>query len=168
MILKLEGEMSSVGQLKNVLGLPPRGPVGTFEEVENSFGVSLPAEVKDVCSLYGDVMVSDFIFIFGPKFMAEKSAWMSDFVRDGHPAIPRAVLPDAGGMLHWGHTIEGDKFFLEDRGSGRWTVSAFRRNWGDWYESDDTLADWLVGVFKGNRAVDWMPEWPESHWFESS
>ncbi|MEU3660971.1 hypothetical protein AB0E77_14645 [Streptomyces sp. NPDC032940] len=98
--------------------------------------------------------------------MIEKNQWMSDFVREGHPAIPRKVLPDVGGMLHWGHSIEGDQFFLEDRGGGKWTVSAFRRNWGDWYESDETLVNWLLGVFHGHTASEWMPEWPRDHWFE--
>ncbi|MEU6377581.1 hypothetical protein [Streptomyces sp. NPDC046909] len=135
-------------------------------EVEVAFRVELPEDLKEFCSLYGDTLISDFLFVFGAKFMAEKGVWMSDFVREGHSTIPNAVLPDSGGMLHWGHTVEGDKLFLEDRGSGRWTVSAFRRNWHDWYESEETLNDWLAGVFAGRLAVDWMPEWPEVHWFE--
>ncbi|WP_171110470.1 MULTISPECIES: SMI1/KNR4 family protein [Streptomyces] len=159
--------MSSVERLKDLLGVPPRrGESGGFSAIEAALGVELPQEVKGVCSLYGDVMISDFIFVFGPECMVEKSLWMSEFVREGHPAIPKAVLPDAGGMLHWGHSIEGDQFFLEDQGGGKWIVSAFRRNWGDWYESDESIADWLVGVFAGRLAVDWMPEWPTSHWFE--
>ncbi|MEU5524508.1 hypothetical protein ABZ759_28580 [Streptomyces sp. NPDC047860] len=159
--------MSSVEQLRNLLGLPP-GVIDArdFGSVETSLGVELPPEVKGVCSLYGDVLISDFLFVFGARFMTEKNLWLSELVRDGHPVIPKAVLPDVNGMLHWGHSMEGDKFFLENRGDGNWTVSAFRRNWADWYESDETLIDWLVGVFTGRVAKDWMPEWPTAHWFE--
>ncbi|MFF0596399.1 hypothetical protein [Streptomyces antibioticus] len=159
--------MSSLERLRSLLGLPPgAADERDFSVVEAGLGIKLPQEVKGVCSLYGDVLISDFILVFGPKFMTEKGLWMSEFVREGHPVIPKAVLPDPGGMLHWGHSVEGDKFFLENRGGGKWTVSAFRRNLGDWYESDETLTDWLVGVFAGRDAEDWMPQWPTSHWFE--
>ncbi|MGW1785723.1 hypothetical protein ACWCQQ_42580 [Streptomyces sp. NPDC002143] len=156
----------SVDELVKILGVPHRDPVRDFGTVESSLGIELPREAKEVCSVYGDVMISDFMFVFGLKFMASKNAWMSEFVRDDLSFIPRHVLPAAGGMLHWAHTIEGDKLFLEDRGGGKWTVSAFRRSWGDWYETDDTLVNWLVKVFTGRCATDWMPEWPALHWFE--
>ncbi|NEA81235.1 SMI1/KNR4 family protein [Actinospica acidiphila] len=151
--------MSSVERLREVLGVPP-GVVdrGDFDAVEASLGVELPPEVKGVCSLYGDTLISEY--------MTEKSLWVSELVREGHSVISRAVLPDAGGMLHWGHSVDGDKFFLEHRGGSHWAVSAFRRDWADWYESDETLIDWLVGVFTGSVAQDWMPEWPTAHWFE--
>ncbi|MFE1437127.1 hypothetical protein [Streptomyces sp. NPDC058739] len=158
--------MRSAARLEDLLGVSPRRAARGFEDVEASLGVSLPEDVKECCSLYGDVLISDFIFLFGPEFMVEKSLWMQELVRDGHPVIPGGVLPDAGGMLHWGHTLEGDKFFLVDRGAGRWTVSAFRRNWGDWYESDDALVPWLVGVLEGTVGADWMPEWTRPHWLE--
>ncbi|WP_405965543.1 hypothetical protein OG713_42095 [Streptomyces sp. NBC_00723] len=160
--------MASLERLKEILGAPPVGLEGDFLGVERELGVELPVEVKEVGSVYGDLLISDFIFIFGTKFMVEKGVWMSEYVRDGEDVIPRGVLPEVGGMLHWGHSIEGDKFFLERREGGKWTVSAFRRNWGDWYESDDGLIDWMVKVFEGKCAVDWMPEWPAVHWFEGS
>lgn len=158
--------MSSMDQLRELLGMPPVKNEESWAPVEQALGIELPKEVKEFCSRYGDLVISDFIAVYGAGSMIEKSVWMSDFVRDGHSVIPRTVLPDAGGMLHWGHSIEGDSFFLEDRGSGRWTVSAFRRNWGDWYESNEVMTDWLVGVFSGRLATDWMPEWPKTHWFE--
>ncbi|MDL2082235.1 hypothetical protein QNN03_38120 [Streptomyces sp. GXMU-J15] len=158
--------MSSLHQLKQLLGVPRDKQEGSLAPVEEFFGIELPAETKECLSLYGDLLISDFIAVYGPEFITEKNAWMREFLKDGHSVIPKGVLPDAGGMLYWGHSVEGDGFFLEDRGGGRWTVSAFRRNWGDWYQSDDNLVDWLVGVFSGRIAADWMPEWPDIHWFE--
>ncbi|MDN3020632.1 hypothetical protein [Streptomyces sp. S.PB5] len=152
--------------MMNILGNPSGRHESNFDAVENRLGVNLPEEVKELCSIYGDRLISGYIAVYGAESMVEKNVWMSDFVRGGHSTIPRVVLPDAGGMLHWGHSIEGDSFFLEDRGGGRWTVSAFRRNWHDWYESDEDVIDWLVDVFEGRHAADWMPEWSEVHWFE--
>ncbi|MEV0038148.1 MULTISPECIES: hypothetical protein [unclassified Streptomyces] len=159
-------EMKDVEQL---LGPSPWGSDGrSFGEVEAAWGIQLPPDFKSVGLSYGDALISDFLFICGPETMAEKGEWMSDYVRRGNSrTIPRPVLPDRGGMLLWGHTIEGDRLFLEDRDSGVWTVSAFRRNWGDWYESSLPVIDWLVGVFDGEVAKDWMPEWPDRHWFET-
>ncbi|SPF07309.1 hypothetical protein [Streptomyces sp. MA5143a] len=138
----------------------------SFDTVEKDLNAGLPVDLRKVCSFYGDLLISDYFFIFGQRFMVDKNVWMSDFVRGGHPVIPRSVLPDPGGMLHWGHSVEGDKFFLEHRGNGEWVVSAFRRSWGDWCAYEQPVVDWLVGVFSGAIATDWMPEWPESHWFE--
>lgn len=160
--------MSSFEELKDLLGAPPERAAASFAAVERDLGVTLPDGLKQVCSRYGDTLISDYIFLFGKKSLVGKNVWMSDFVRGGHPVIPRRILPDPGGMLHWGHSVEGDKFFLEDRGDGEWVVSAFRRSWGDWCEFEESVVDWLVGVFSGNSATDWMPEWPKAHWFETS
>lgn len=113
--------MFSVDRLKKLLGSPSGGGDRvSLRAAEASLGVELPQELKEVCSLYGDVMISDYILIFGPQFMAEKNLWMSEFVREGHPVTPKAVLPEAGGMIHWGHSIEGDKFF--SGGSRAWQM----------------------------------------------
>lgn len=82
------------------------------------------------------------------------------------PYVPGAVLPTAGGMLLWGNTIEGDQLFLVDRGTAGWTVSAFRRNWADWYESRLNHTEWLRAALSGEIATDWLPEWPKRHTLE--
>lgn len=160
--------MASLEDLQGILGPSPWAERRNFASVEREWGISIPSEVKKVGLLYGDSLVSDFLFIFGPITMTPKGNWMSAYVSEGKARkIPHPVIPESGGMLHWGHSIDGDRLFLEDRGNGLWTVSAFRRDWGDWYESDLPLIDWLVGVFNGSLATDWMPEWPASHWFET-
>ncbi|GAB2330552.1 hypothetical protein [Streptomyces variabilis] len=71
--------MSSLEQLREVLGVPPGAVCGSgLGAVEASLGVGLPPDVKGVCSLYGDTLISDFIFVLGPKFIAEKSLRVSD------------------------------------------------------------------------------------------
>jgi hypothetical protein len=127
--------------------------------------VTFPEEYADLARVYGDVTISDYIFVFGPRTLASYVARMGPRM-ERSSYVPGDVLPSKGGMLLWGNTIEGDQLFLVDRGDGRWTVSAFRRNWADWYESDLTLLEWLRQALTGQIATDWLPEWPRRHTIE--
>ncbi|WP_267244727.1 hypothetical protein [Streptomyces sp. PR69] len=158
-------DVSVMDDLQRILGPSPFGETRSIERACRSLCVDLSRDDGEILGLYGDLLISDFLFLYGPRFAVEKGVWMSEFLRDGHPIIPSAVLPDRGGMFLFGHTIEGDKLFLRQSG-GDWLVSAFRRNWADWCDFDMPMPEWLVGVFKGDVATDWMPEWPERHWFE--
>lgn len=85
--------MSSVEQLKDFFGKSPCSEDRDLDLMQIDLGVTIPEDVKAVCSRYGDVLISDFIFIFGSEFMVAKGVWMSDCVRDGHPEIPGAWFP---------------------------------------------------------------------------
>ncbi|MFJ3913883.1 hypothetical protein [Streptomyces vinaceus] len=113
-------------------------------------------------------MIDEFLFIYGPRSTREMGEWMSDYVARGESSvIVEPVLPTPGGMFMWGHTIEGDRLFLVPRGEGEpWTVSAFRRNWGDWHGTQMPLEEWLVKAFRGAIETTWLPEWPSRHTFE--
>ncbi|MFG3350347.1 hypothetical protein ACGF1Z_35555 [Streptomyces sp. NPDC048018] len=136
--------------------------------IEEAWGFTLPDEVKQISALYGDTLIDEFLFIYGPSTMEEKGRWMSRYVQEGNSRlIVDPVLPHSGGMLYWGHTVEGDQLFLvpqDDKTT--WTVSAFRRSWGDWHSTNLDLISWLEGVFRGEIETDWLPEWPERHTFE--
>ncbi|MFD5548714.1 hypothetical protein ACFWJQ_18515 [Streptomyces goshikiensis] len=155
---------SSFDELSRILGPSPL-PERALADVERAWETALPAEVQRVLQTYGDLMVDDFLYLFGPLTLEEKGEWMSGYVKRGESRlIVEPVLPEPGGMLHWGQTIDGDRLFLVPRGAADpWTVSAFRRNWGDWYETGLPLEEWLVGVFRGDNETDWMPEWPTAH-----
>ncbi|WP_369226289.1 hypothetical protein AB5J52_36570 [Streptomyces sp. R39] len=154
--------MSAADILAPVLGPPPQRAAGTFQAPEREWGVALPEEYADFGSAYGDATISDFIFVCGPRTLQSYAARMGPRM-ERSPFVPGEVLPTKGGMLLWGNTVEGDQLFLVDRGDGRWTVAAFRRNWADWYESDLTLLDWLRQALTGQIATDWLPVWPRRH-----
>lgn len=155
-------------QLSDILGPSLWQGERSLTILEEVWQVSLPAEFHRVSAAYGDAMIDDYLFIYGPRVIQEKGEWMRDYVRRGESrVIVDPVLPDVGGMLMWGHTIDGDRLFLVPQGEGhQWTVSAFRRNWGDWRETAMPLEAWLVGVFRGEIETDWLPEWPNRHSFE--
>ena len=154
--------MTAADFLTPLLGLPPERAAGTFDALQGEWGVTLPEEYVDFGRAYGDATITDFIFVCGPGTLAWYAENMGPRM-ERNPSVPGEVLPTEGGMLLWGNTLEGDQLFLVDQGDGRWTVSAFRRNWADWYESDLTLLEWLRQALTGEIATDWLPEWPRHH-----
>lgn len=156
-------------RLAEILGPSPWPGKRDLSAVEQEWRVSLPAELHMIAGAYGDVMIDGFMFIYGPLVIREKGDWMRNYVKRGESRlIVDPVLPEPGGMLACGHTVEGDRLFLVPRDDGRqWTVSAFRRNWGDWHDSELPLDSWLLGVFRGDIEADWFPEWPSRHTFEN-
>ncbi|BAU86163.1 hypothetical protein SLA_5282 [Streptomyces laurentii] len=157
-----------ISALTGILGPTPWKKNLDLRPLELEWGLTLPSEVKAVSGTYGDTLIDDFLFIYGPSSMRDKGNWMSQYIQGGNSQeIVGPVLPIRGGMLYWGHTIDGDQLFLTPRDEGtRWTVSAFRRSWGDWHSTDLDLISWLESVFKGEIETDWLPEWPDRHTFE--
>jgi hypothetical protein len=158
--------MSVIEVLGPLLGPPPVRLSHSFEEVEHGWGIRLPDSYKEIGAAYGDALISDFIFICGPKSLQKYETRMGRLLRD-NPLIPGAILPDPNGMLLWGNTIEGDQLFLVDNGSSGWTVSAWLRQWMSWYESNLPLADWLYQALSGQLGVEWLPEWESPHTLET-
>ncbi|MFD8576655.1 hypothetical protein ACFV1H_15185 [Streptomyces virginiae] len=160
----------SFAQLVEILGPSPWREERSLAKVEEGWAVRLPPEVHRVACSYGDALIDDFLFIYGPRTLKKKGVWMSDYVEGGGSRhIIKPVLPRPGGMLLWGHTIEGDRLFLVPKESAEnWTVAAFRRNWGDWHETEIGVEEWLLGVLRGEIETDWLPEWPKRHEFELS
>jgi hypothetical protein len=157
--------MPATDSLIPLLGEPRNTAPDALENLQREWGVTFPAEYVAFANGYGDASVSEFIFVFGPRTLASYAESMGPLLEDT-PDVPGTVLPKPGGMLLWGNTAEGDQLCLVDRGDGRWTVSAFRRGWGDWYDSELTVVDWFRGVLTEEVAADWFPEWDETHTVE--
>jgi hypothetical protein len=127
-------------------------------EIAAEWGVQFPADFAEISAAYGDVVISDFIFFCGVRSIKSYAQQMGHLMEQSG-TVPCSVLPAPGGALLWGNTIEGDQLFLIDRGQGRWTVSAFRRGWADWLDTDLEFGEWFTGVLAGLIETDWMPEW---------
>lgn len=133
-----------------------------MEALQRLWGVQFPAAFLAFAKAYGDVAVDDYLYIWGAHYLESYADSMGRQM-EAQSGLPAPVLPTKGGMLLWGNTVEGDQLFLVDRGEGRWTVSAFRRGWGDWYDSDLAFVPWLRGVLTEEVAAEWFPEWDEVH-----
>ncbi|MFG3001923.1 hypothetical protein [Streptomyces sp. NPDC048340] len=158
---------TAFSELSNILGPSPLSGGLNLRRVEEAWGISLPQEVHRLTEAYGDVMIDDYLFNYGSQTLQSLGELMSEDVRNGDGLVDDPVLPEKGGMLLWGHTIEGDKLFLVPRAAGAmWTVSAFCRTKGDWHETSLPLEEWLVQVFRGDIETEWLPEWPHRHTVE--
>lgn len=142
-----------------VLGVAPRQSEGALiEAIGQSWSVSLPADFVDIAGAYGDTSISGYLYLCGSRKLESYAARMGPLL-ERSSKVPYAVLPTAGGALLWGNTLEGDQLFLVPHENDTWTVSAFRRNWGDFIDTDICFSDWLYLALTGETATDWLPEW---------
>ncbi|WP_369387245.1 hypothetical protein AB5J72_06190 [Streptomyces sp. CG1] len=149
-----------VDALLPLLGGPVRhGEEEQLREAEAEWGVQFPLAFVEVAGAYGDTVICDYIFLCGARKIRSYAERMGRRMEKSS-TVPCRVLPSAQGVLLWGNTVEGDQLFLIPRESGRWTVSAFRRNWHDWYDSDLSFEEWFPAMLSGAIETDWMPEWP--------
>jgi hypothetical protein len=153
-------ELSARAQLVQLLGPPLRSDgERLLDEVAGEWGVTFPRDYVEIAGAYGDVVISEFILLCGPRTLKSYTGIMGRPMEESD-TVPCRVLPSPGGALLWGNTVEGDELFLVDRGAGRWTVSAFRRNWHDWLDTDLPFDEWFPRMLAGEIETDWMPEWP--------
>ena len=158
-------DVTDLARLHAALGEPPPRPGRSLAEVEEALGVQLPGDYAAFALEYGDTTVDDYLFLYGPATLvrtAQQRGATLGRIAQRLGASPHTILPTAGGMLLWGSTVEGDALFLIDRGE-RWTVSAFVRQRGQWYQSDQTLMDWLLGALDNDASPPWLPVWEDTH-----
>ena len=161
MVIAMDARKDHQTDLTPLLGPPVRsGEEGLLRQVADEWGVEFPEDFLRIAGAYGDVAVSGYIFLCGARNIRSYGEGMGKLVMESD-TVPCPVLPSPGGALIWGNTIEGDQLFLVDRGEGRWTVSAFRRGWADWYDTDLEFGPWFRGVLASEIETDWMPEWED-------
>jgi hypothetical protein len=151
--------MKTIEDFVPLLGRPVRdSDASALEQIGRSWGIALPADYLEIAGAYGDSVISDFIFFCGARTVETYAAQMGSLLEQSR-TVPHLVLPSPGGALVWGNTIEGDQLFLVPHPNGGWTVSAFRRNWHDFYDSDLGFSDWFHLALTGEIGTDWLPEW---------
>ncbi|MEV4558403.1 hypothetical protein AB0K51_15630 [Kitasatospora sp. NPDC049285] len=150
--------MRSVADFVEILGFPIRSDSEDVCSVGAGWGIEFPSDFCEIAGAYGDATISEYIFFCGARRLEKYAMGMGRKLEQSRK-VPELVLPSPGGALVWGNTLEGDQFFLVPRKGGKWTVSAFRRGWGDWYESDLEFSEWFYAALAGEIATDWLPEW---------
>ncbi|MFE2065273.1 hypothetical protein ACFXDH_23260 [Streptomyces sp. NPDC059467] len=152
--------MHQGAELVRLLGQPSRpDSKAALEEVAADWGVTFPRDFVEIAGSFGDVVVCEYLLLCGGRSLRGYADLMAAMMEESS-TVPCKVLPSPGGALLWGNTVEGDQLFLVERGGGRWTVSAFRRNWHDWHDTDMEFGEWLPRMLAGEIETDWMPEWP--------
>ncbi|MBR7831484.1 hypothetical protein KDK95_34665, partial [Actinospica sp. MGRD01-02] len=129
-----------------------------IEAIGRFWSVSLPADFGDVAGAYGDTSISGYLYLCGSRTLESYAARMGPLLEKSS-TVPYAVLPTPGGALLWGNTLDGDQLFLVPHEDGTRTVSAFRRNWHDFIDTDMCFSDWVYLGLTGGAHTDWLPEW---------
>jgi hypothetical protein len=138
-----------------------------IREVASSWTVVLPADFVEIADACGDAAVSGYLYLCGARTLGEYSATMVVCWRS-RPRCRTWCCRLPAARCCGGNTLEGDQLFLVPREDGVWTVSAFRRGWADWFDSDLCFGDWFHLALNGKTAADWLPEWgPLSHALET-
>ncbi|MCC9312511.1 hypothetical protein LN042_36595 [Kitasatospora sp. RB6PN24] len=151
--------MKTVSEFVPVLGAPVHASEAhLIRETATSWSVVFPEDFVEIAGAYGDGAISGYIYFCGARTLREYSERMGHLLEQSR-SVPHVVLPTPGGALVWGNTVEGDQLFLVPREDGRWTVSAFRRGWADWHDTDLGFSDWFYLALAGETATDWLPEW---------
>lgn len=153
--------MSTKSTFRDILGDPLRSNddvAGVLAE----WNVAAPPAYIEFANGYGDAMLDGYIFFAGAKSLASLANGIGRDL-EASDSVPGVVLPTRGGMLLWGHTVEGDQLFLVQRDASEWTVSAWLRQRATWYESELTIVEWLEIAFDNERSPNWLPLWPETH-----
>jgi hypothetical protein len=145
---------------------PPANPVdasGDWTQVEAGLGLELPADFKALISSYGLGQFVDFInplTPFGSRNLLLRSAQrLLDSERPFREAnpddCPYPYYPEAGGLLEWAGTDNGDRLcFLHGWLSGRLNTTVFAANThltAPWFEPFRELTHVNIKLTDGRR-----------------
>lgn len=153
--------MRAVSDFGHVLGVPLRvDNTSELRALGDRWNVELPSDFLETLTAYGDALYSDYMRLYGPEtlgFVGSFSESVTDWRSDEYGAEVD-LLPERGGLLLWGDTVEGDMLCLERVRSG-WRVVVSSKCTASWYEYDEDFSDWLYGAMTGTIATEWLPEW---------
>ena len=118
---------------------PPRNPIdasGDWTQVENALGLELPSDFRSLIGSYGLGQFVNFITPltpFGSRNLLLQSAQLllesEQPFREANPdKCPYPYYPEAGGLLEWAGTDNGDRLCWATGGHpDTWTVSSCAR-----------------------------------------
>ncbi|MFF7237992.1 SMI1/KNR4 family protein [Streptomyces collinus] len=159
---------------------PPTHPIdasGDWNQIEDALGLELPADFKALIGSYGLGQFVDFITPltpFGSRNLLLQSAQLlleseRPFRQANPEECPYPYYPEAGGLLEWAGTDNGDRLCWVTGGHpDTWTVVVWNpRGW--YYDAHETgavgfLHGWLSGRL--NTTVFAANEHVTAPWFE--
>jgi hypothetical protein len=161
----------SLDSLLNVLMPPPRPAEAPTAEnwiaVENQLG-RLPADYKALLGRFGTGSVDRFLWVLNPasvnrhlNLLQQKEPILSALreLRDSGEPSPYPIHPEAGGLLPFGKTDNGDALFWQTVGEpDKWpvVVNAARDPAYEQFECD--MTDFLAGVLTRRLRCSVFPE----------
>lgn len=138
--------------------------------VEKEFGLRLPADYKGFLARYGSGEIDEFLLVASPVF-GNRLTRLSDFarsrleirraIRDADwPIPPWPIHPEAGGLLPWGTSRNGDGcFWLTDPPDepDRWPVVVVESKSQEWLDHEGSMTDLLSGLLDRTVNIPFFP-----------
>lgn len=152
---------------------PPREPFEAFEgpwtDVEAELGTALPEDYKAFVRLYGSGYFMEFLGVAVPRSgnpnvrFETQARLISDMFRNhtslGDEEASFPVWPEAGGLLGFGTTDNGDHlFWLTEGAPDAWKVVVWGRGTQEYQVFDCGLTGFLAGLASGEILPRDFPE----------
>jgi hypothetical protein len=150
---------------------PPAAPSqafrGPWEPVEAKIGRELPPDYKAFVRLYGGGYFFDDLVMInvaeatspGARLESQVPLICGTFTAFGDDRLPYRLWPEAGGLIPFGVTIDGDYiFWLPEGAPAAWKVVVWGRGLGTFEVFDCDVTDFLAGLASGEILPKEFPE----------
>ena len=152
----------SIDALVDILP-PPIHPIDNlltgWSDIEAQLGASLPDDYKAFNQIYGGGFIGRFLEPFVPvseikgvrlveEALATNRRLQEWKEREGVAACPYSLFPQDGGLLAWGHTVNGDTLsWLTEGDPNSWIVVVGSMPvMPEYYRYDVNMTDFLVRI----------------------
>jgi hypothetical protein len=152
---------------------PPTAPVGAgtpqqWTIVEAELGLELPADYKALVDTYRAGKFADFIFVYTPfarnpslNLLDQRELNLAAYKTmqvEAPNSAPYPAYPEAGGVLPWAHTENGDVLYWLTVGpSDAWPTIAIGSRHATQQRYDLTTTEFLAQVIEGTLQVRGFP-----------
>ena len=150
----------AVDELAELTGWAGRGTGSAWHTVESAFGVTVPADVKELSQRFPTGLFCSFVEVYAPgeAFVAELADALE--LLEEQENLPYPVHPRVGGLLPWGGTTEGHTLCWLTTGDDpdRWPVVFFDDGFERWGEHPGGAVAFLRDLMSGRFRHDLFDE----------
>lgn len=158
--------MTSINDLIRLCPPPADPPAVDWPAVESALGRRLPADYKQLATVYGPGSFCHFIHVHHPLSgltAPSVAAFQQQLQRDRDRNQPHFPVPyDPRHLVVAGVTDNGDHLFWitdPETDPDNWHIAVQDRDGREWFTFEGTLTGFLVSALSGEIAV---PQFPES------
>ena len=145
---------------------PPR--VEHWDHVERHFGVRLPSDFKEFVTRYGSGAIDNFLGLLNPAAgrglrMDRRADDMLAGLRLVRTVeeLPNPVYPEAGGLLPWAETSNGDVLYWvvdPPDNPDRWPILIGEVRGPGWVTHPGPVSRFLVEILGRSFPIDFFPD----------
>lgn len=148
---------------------PPTEPVecGTWEDwirIQRYLGTRLPIDYKRFINTYGSGQAGEFLWVYNPfskgylnlleRVFSDLGSLRAIKAEFGLDQVPYPLYAEPGGLLPWGHTINGDALYWLTNGENpdQWTIAINETRSPIWEEHQGYFVTFMTKFVSGELA----------------